>query len=62
MKLRIVPMQLLAKNGKKPFARNLLIWTSNRYGIRQAKLLCPQIDDVPRIRGSSRSSAMVCTR
>ena len=62
MKLGIIPMQLLEKNGKRPFARILLTWTCNRYGVRLANLLFPLIDAVLKISGFSRSSITVCTR
>ena len=57
-----LPMQTFMQNGKKPFAKSMLTLTSNRYGARQAKLLCPPINNVLKISGSSRSSAMACSR
>ena len=41
-----ISMQTIMQNGKAWSKRNLPTWTSNRWGTRQAKVLCPPIKGV----------------
>ena len=46
----IIPTKIFAKSGKKWFAKNSLIWTSNRYGNRCIRVLCLLIASASKIK------------